>query len=181
MGKVNVLPSGKHLTIPPVIEGVSNITKCVTDFNAGGLANMQQYASRFGVVLSSVQLMAGFALLLICILLPYYRKFGTAPAINTNQLFMLAFLFYMLSELFIVGNRGAYNLVEWIFGTALILCFTERKYSALILAIAGLCCMNGLPFIFRFQYTIGELCMLAAALVFIFQQPAVPKQPLSMA
>ena len=58
-----------------------------------------------------------FILVIICSFLYLRAKPPTAP---DGRDFLFSFFLYILSELFIVGSRGGYNQIKWLFTVFLI-------------------------------------------------------------
>lgn len=180
LGKAGHFSSDRPLNKPEVIEDVANITHYMQDFNAGGLATFQQYLqhylSKYGIASNSFVSMGILAVIIGLCSLFYFKKRAFGFDDRPELLFSIAFLFYMLSELFIVGSRGGYNCIQWLFPAFIIAANTKKRFLIGLL-VMGIACMNGEPVTFRFQYPIGEMGMFAALLIFIAEQIGFAKKP----
>ncbi|MFT3933336.1 MAG: hypothetical protein QM726_06945 [Chitinophagaceae bacterium] len=153
--------------VPDIIEGVDNLQKSM-GFQCGGLSTVQYYlaAKRICKNIDSVELIIGYCIIagLFCFL--YFKK--ALYTLDKDHVFLFSFFLYILAELFIIGYRGGYNQVEWLFGISL-LC--KRKYlptTLLIVVAIALTLENIYLNIFRFQFELAEITLLAVLLYVIF-------------
>jgi hypothetical protein len=129
--------------MPAVIEGGTNLQKAGS-FDTGGLTTLQFYFRGRGVLLSSKILMACYGLLAL-LFSWLYRRDGNGMERN-DRVFLFGFLLYITAELFLVGYRGSYNLVQWFFPVLLISrCWPARRNELLLIAGAVILLNGWLP------------------------------------
>jgi glycosyl transferase family 87 len=166
------------MTIPAIVEGTSNITQFRSDFYTGGFDTLQQYAQKAGLDATAGELATcfiivacGFSCLFWRQATPFRQKGRSQP--DASTLFLFAFLLYMLSELFIVGPRYGYNLIQWCFVVFLLAAKWQDNLVKPLVFATGLLLTNGLPFTFPYMYESGELILFILLFTTVFRRDAL--------
>lgn len=142
--------------LPATIEGLNNITQ-FHRFNEGGMSTISKYLSTAGIHITGVQnliLLAVTMVILIFLFLRSNNKEGKKG--EADQLFLAAFLFYILAEVFIAAPRAGYNLVQWIFPVFISWRYIYSFQWRLVLFIVGMMFIHHFPFVFFYQQDFGE-------------------------
>lgn len=144
--------------IPAVVEGQSNLQKAGS-FSCGGLTTVQYYLAAKGIKSGSF-ILAFFFCLAAAASYVLWRK--TGPSLKeTDHIFLFAFFLYMLAELFIIGYRGGYNQVEWVFGIFLI-CSSRQLPRLFIAAILLAVLLENIPLhVIPYQFEMAEIILMA--------------------
>ncbi len=131
-------------------------------FSCGGIKTLQAYFSRAGFLLQPLTLLGAYAVLVItCCFV--YRQAIPAPACG-NRDFLFAFFLYILSELFIVGNRAGYNQLQWLFAICLLL-QQKRIPAGVLVALAAAFIAGNVRFTtLPSQFALAELVLYAVLL-----------------
>lgn len=150
---------------PAFVEGTNNLGKA-QDFNISGLDPVYHYLKKIGITLTQGQSYFLYALLAFSLCFIFLRiKNNDSPP---ESLFFLAFLLYMLAELFVLAPRGRYNLIQWMFPLSLILLRTRFNQPSFILLITGLLLLHNFPFVFPYQAALAELVFIGVTVYYVF-------------
>lgn len=121
----------------------------------------------------------GFASLLLMALIVFffYRQNIHSNNISLFQVSTLAFLLYMLADIFSPIHRFLYNGVQWLFPIFLIAAGFEKKYRWIYAGILTGIVSNSINLSFvPMENTLGEYIIFLSILVFIFKyKPATGK------
>jgi len=169
-------PAAVKQEIPSIIEGSSNMQNS-TSFQCGGLSTVQYYLAAKGVFLQSFTL-AGIYCIMAALLCFLYMR--SKPQFQSPEnIFLFAFLLYILSELFIIGHRGGYNQIEWIFGVFL-LC-KKKKFPDLLLAgmLAAILLENIQLNVIPYQFEFAEIILICILFYGVLGKEYLKKRQLS--
>jgi hypothetical protein len=160
-----VVPQG-----PAIIEGSGNLVHYGSDFRLSSLYTLQQYAYKMHLLLSPGLLTGGWLVVAGVLCLAFYVKRGYMSA---NKRTLFACLLYLLAELFLVGGRGGYNVIQWVVPAALLL-YQAKGRTNLFLLVFALAQLTGWPFVFTGQGFLSEglLLLLLAREIFWKKEPA---------
>lgn len=167
LGKESYVPTNYLITKPKNVEGVSNLTYFKDSFTSAGMSNFQHYFKTAGLEVHAPVLIALFAVVVIIVSLIFLKQ-NSVRKFDMNDLFLLGFLLYLLSELFLIGGRGGYNNIQWIFPAFIILMYLCENIVAVAVLILGIAFMNGWPFLFPQQSAIGEAIMFYVLIDYLF-------------
>ncbi|MBV4359729.1 glycosyltransferase 87 family protein [Pinibacter aurantiacus] len=167
LGKESYVPTNHLITKPKDVEGVSNLTDYKSGFASAGMSNLQHIFKARGYELRAPMLIALFAVVVIICSLFFLWK-NSVKQFDTHDLFLFGFLLYMMSELFLIGARGGYNNIQWIFPAFIMLIFLRENIVAVAVLLLGIAFMNGWPFLFPNQSALGEAIMFYVLVDYIF-------------
>ena len=83
---------------------------------------------------------------------------------DSQSLFLFAFLLYILAELFVMAPRNPYNLIQWIFPLTLILLQIRFNHPSFVLLVIGLLLLHNFPFVVPYQAALAELLFIGVAI-----------------
>jgi len=159
LGYSSYRPEAVVKEMPAGIEGMTNL-KNSAFFNTGGLTTVQFYSRGRGILLSSKILIACYGLAAILLAWLYVRR-GNG-VMDNDRVFLFGFLLYITAELFLVGYRGSYNLIQWFFPVLLVSKYWPTWKNTLLLSVAAILILNGwLPAI-PHLFELAEVLLLAA-------------------
>jgi hypothetical protein len=165
--KETYIPASHLITKPKYVEGVSNLTDYKDGFASAGMSNFQHSFRVMGLEVHAPALIAAFAFVIVICSLVFLKQ-KRSRQFDTNDLFLFGFLLYILSELFLVGGRGGYNNIQWIFPTFIMLIFLRKNIIAVAVILSGIAFMNGWPFLFPHQSAVGEAIMFYVLIDYVF-------------
>lgn len=150
---------------PTTIEGATNLTE-YSDFQVARLETAHQYLKKFGIIINDTHALALYAITVLLSGLFFFRlrKKHSTPA----SLFLFGFLLFILAELFSATDRGAYNVIMWLFPLSIISVQARYNIPVLIIVALGLLLLHHFPFTIRHQSEVAELLFLGLTTGFIF-------------
>lgn len=150
---------------PNTIESATNLTE-YSDFDVARLETAHQYLKKLGIIINDKQAMVlyGITVLVLGFFFFRLRKKNSTSA----SLFLFGFLLFILAELFSATDRGAYNLILWLFPLAIICVQARYNIPVLIIMALGLLLLHHFPFTIRHQQEAAEVIFLCLATGFIF-------------
>lgn len=109
------------------------------------------------------------SLLIVVLLMAFLKKYNGTPAFDSFNLAILAFTFYMITDIFSPVHRFPYNASQWLFPLVLVTSRLHRRdWKIYALAAAGIF-LNSLNLSFLpFEQSLGEFLILLALLWFVF-------------
>jgi hypothetical protein len=163
--------------VPAQVEGTGNLQRSVY-FRTGGLSTIQYYLHARGVSVNAVTLVCCFSICALLLSLCFI-KMGPGP-MSTEQIFLFGFLLYISAELFLVGFRGGYNLIQWLFPVLLIgRQWPVHRYKLLLFAGAFLLTNDWLLFV-PHQTELAEIVMFIVLISASFTKPTTEKSSLEL-
>lgn len=150
---------------PTTIEGATNLTE-YSDFKVARLETVHQYLKKFGIHINDKHSLLLYAITVLVLGFFFFRlrkKYSTP-----FSLFLFGFLLFILAELFSTTDRGAYNLILWLFPLAIIC--VQARYNTLVLIILalGLLLLHHFPYPIRHQSEAAEIIFLGLTAGFVF-------------
>lgn len=150
---------------PTMIEGMTNLTE-YSDFNVARLETAHQYLKKVGITINETHSLILYAITVLVLGLFFFRlrkKHSTA-----STLFLFGFLLFILAELFSATDRGAYNLVMWLFPLSIVCVQARYNTPVLIILALGLLFLHHFPYPIRHQPEAAEIIFLGLIVGFIF-------------
>lgn len=147
---------------PAVIEGANNITQYAT-YKVGRMENAYQFLRRFNISVTVNQSLIWFAILTGVFSVWFFKT--RKKMADPDALFLFGSLLLLLSEIFIPAQRGAYNIIVWMFPLSLIFLRAGTNLPVLIGLAISLLLVHGFPFAFGHE---GELAEMLFVLLTIF-------------
>jgi hypothetical protein len=95
----------------------------------------------------------------------YYKRI---KSFDLKKIFILAFIFYFLSELSIPAIRNSYNAVQWVFPLILISDFVKNSFIAKILMLCGFVFAVGFLKFMPYDLFISEIIFLTICVIYLF-------------
>ncbi|MEP6727953.1 MAG: glycosyltransferase 87 family protein [Bacteroidota bacterium] len=168
--------AGAKQEIPAIIEGSSNM-QISKPFQCGGLSTVQYYLAAKGITVQSFTLAVVYFIIAIGLCLMFVRSKPQYQSME--KAFLFAFLLYILSELFIIGHRGGYNQIQWIFGVFL-LC-RMKAFPGLLLAgmLAAILLENIQLNIIPYQFEFAEIILICILFYQVLGNEYIKKRQLS--
>lgn len=89
---------------------------------------------------------------------------------DLKKIFILAFIFYFISELTIPAIRNSYNAVQWIFPLILISDFVNKSFMMKFSLLCGFVFAAGLLKFLPYDLFISEIIFLTVCVMYLFNQ-----------
>ena len=162
-GRVHVFINS-DVQYPKAVEGMDNLTDWARFRHVNTSVNSLLFF-QFHLNLNLGQQLTLFTILILMILLLFNKRIFTR---DMNFLFLLGFLFALISEYFILFPRYPYNDVQWVF-PLLIMMLKSDEINNIVLAFLsmGLVLINHWMSWLRYDLLLGQVCLILAVFFFL--------------
>ena len=175
-GEMTIVPQAVKPMMPSVIEGQDNLGS-MRDFLQNNRAVQKLALWLFDIKLNTVQLclmyvvIAGFLALMIFLRRNSFR-------FMTEEVYIMGFLLYILTEYFTPAPSYSYHYVQWIFPAMILFSSGKIRFDLpSLLIVLGLLMNTGSMSFLPYNFGIGEAVLFAGVLLSLIGRKYRPQVP----